>query len=158
MSIITFKSFDNKFFVEFNDIILKDIQNKCIKANSNETGGILIGNYSDNSSRAIINCITGPPKDSKQEKFRFKRGIVGLVDLLDNKWNLGDYYIGEWHFHPNSSSQPSMVDNEQMNKLSLDKSLNCPEPILLVIGGNRDYGWRISLNVYQNGNRITLLS
>ena len=40
-------------------------------------------------------------------------------------WNQGRYYLGEWHYHPNTSSLPSGIDNNQMIKLSRDKKLIC---------------------------------
>ncbi|AXV36812.1 MAG: hypothetical protein CIT01_00660 [Methanobacterium sp. BRmetb2] len=155
MSKITFKSVDDKFLVEINNKILNRIKNECINARTKETGGILIGNYSENQSIANIRSITGPPKDSKQDRHTFRRGINGLMKLLDNKWNLGQYYLGEWHFHPNSSSQPSQVDDNQMKNFAKDGLLQCPEPILLIIGGNQNK-WDLSVHVYTKTNRTTL--
>ncbi|MEN6291402.1 MAG: Mov34/MPN/PAD-1 family protein [Methanobacterium sp.] len=156
MSSIKFKSIDNEFSVEINEIILNNIKKECIKAKNKETGGILIGNYSVDNSNALISNITGPPSDSKQTESKFKLGIMGLNKLLENSWKQGHYYIGEWHFHPNSSPQPSIDDNMQMKKLATDKLLRCPEPILLVLGGNQDKGWKISVNVYKKDRKIPL--
>lgn len=155
MSSLRFKNFNNEFCVEIDDSILNDIKNECIKAGINETGGILIGKYFNRNSATIIE-ITGPTDDSKQSKFELRSGTSGLIELLDNKWDLGQYYIGEWHSHPNSSPQPSEIDDTQMKQLSYDILLKCPEPILLIIGGNQYRGWDLSLNVYKEKNRITL--
>ncbi|AIS32352.1 hypothetical protein BRM9_1538 [Methanobacterium formicicum] len=156
MSKIKFKSLNNEFCVEINDLIISNIQNICIDARTNETGGILIGNYLDKNNAIIIE-ITGPSKDSKQSACKFNSGINGLIKLLNNKWNLGQYYIGEWHSHPDSSPQPSKIDDMQMKKLSIDKALKCPEPILLIIGGNRDKGWELSVHVYTKDSKVPLV-
>ncbi|EKF86589.1 Mov34/MPN/PAD-1 family protein [Methanobacterium formicicum] len=156
MKVIRFKSADNKFSVSFTDTILSNIHHECIQAKNKETGGILIGKYSEDRNTAIISKITGPPNGSKQGKCSFKRTPVNLNKILHDKWDLGYRYIGDWHFHPNSSSKPSTIDNIQMNKFANDKKLNCSEPILLIIGGNQNEGWKISLHVYTQRNRINL--
>ena len=70
-------------------------------------------------------------------------------------WNQGRYYLGEWHYHPNTSSLPSGIDNNQMIKLSRDKKLNCPEPILIIIGGYKD-NWSINARLYVNSQEIIM--
>ena len=70
-------------------------------------------------------------------------------------WNQGRYYLGEWHYHPNTSSLPSGIDNNQMIKLFRDKKLNCPEPILIIIGGYKD-NWSINARLYVNSQEIIM--
>lgn len=153
---IKFKSTDGNFSVEIDDSTLDFIKHEYIKTKS-ETGGILIGNYSADRYNAIIKSVTGPPKDSKQSKYSFERGINGLIKILDDNWNSGNYYLGEWHYHPNSSSKPSIVDDIQMIKFANDKKLKCPEPILLVLGGNQYNGWELSLYVYTKDGQVSLV-
>lgn len=157
MNVITFKSADDKFSVEITDIILSNIHQECKKAENKETGGILIGKYSEDRNTAIISKITGPPTGSKQGRCTFKRAPANLNKILHDKWDLGYRYVGEWHFHPNSSPNPSLVDNIQMNKFANDKKLNCSEPILLVIGGNQEKGWELSVQVYTKDGKISLV-
>lgn len=127
----------------------------CNKAYPYETGGILIGNYSCDQTIANILQITPPPKNSKHVRCNFHRGSDGLKKLLDTMWNQGRYYLGEWHYHPNTSSLPSGIDNNQMIKLSRDKKLNCPEPILIIIGGYKD-NWSINARLYVNSQEIIM--
>ena len=70
---------------------------------------------------------------------------------------IGNYSrnLGEWHYHPNASSLPSGIDNKQMIKLSRDKKLNCPEPILIIIGGYKD-NWSINARLYVNSEEIIM--
>ncbi|MCK9150483.1 Mov34/MPN/PAD-1 family protein [Methanobacterium alcaliphilum] len=155
MSSIKFKSNDNKFILEIREDTLSNFIDECKTNPNNETGGILVGYYSNDNTTAFIQSITGPPIDSEIGKTTFKRGIDGLIEILDEKWKSGYYYIGEWHFHPNSSPQPSTIDDEQMETFSYCKTLKCPEPILFIIGMNSDQ-WEFSVNVYKKGNRIPL--
>ena len=154
---------DNLFFQDnsqiYNINLSKEAYKKmlcyCNKAHPYETGGILIGNYSQSQTIANILQITPPPKNSKHAKCNFYRGSGGLKKLLDTVWNQGLYYLGEWHYHPNASSLPSGIDNNQMIKLSRDQKLNCPEPILIIIGGYKD-NWNINARLYVNSQEIIM--
>jgi integrative and conjugative element protein (TIGR02256 family) len=109
----------------------------CINAYPKETGGILIGKYSNDQNTAIITQVTGPPKDSKFGNTWFTRGVYGLQRLLDKTWEEKQcFYLGEWHFHPKNSPKPSNLDVKQMENITQNKDYNCPEPLLLIVNGN----------------------
>ena len=132
------------------------ILKQCVEAKPCETGGILIGHYSEDCSVAIIEEATSPPNDSKHKRAKFFRGTNNLIQKLDDVWLKGSYYLGEWHFHPNSSPVPSSTDRCQMRTLSSDAKLNCPEPILLIVGENRGK-WMLHLEVYSDEQNIELI-
>lgn len=154
---------NNLFFQDKNQIytikLKKEVYEQmifyCNKANLYETGGILIGNYSLKQTTANILQITSPPKNSKYKKCKFHRSSIGLKKILDDAWNQGKYYLGEWHYHPYSSSIPSDVDKKQMIALSQDQKLKCPEPILIIIGGHKE-NMNISVRLYVNKQEIVL--
>ena len=127
----------------------------CALSNPYETGGILIGNYSSDNVMANVLKITSSPKSSNQSRFSFHRGISGLKKLLDLAWDNGQYYLGEWHYHPNSLPSPSIIDKNQMIVLSQDQKLKCPEPILIIVGGCKD-NWKIDVRVFVNKQEIIL--
>jgi integrative and conjugative element protein (TIGR02256 family) len=157
MGKLIYVSDNREYAVEIDSNLLNDIFIECKKSSDYETGGILIGNYSDDMRNAVIRSISKAPIDSRSGKASFKRGVKGLINLLDKKWNeSGEYYLGEWHFHPNNSSQPSGTDIRQMKELCKNKRLKCPEPILLIIGGNSIVGWNISLHIFKNNAVIEL--
>lgn len=108
---------------------------ECIIAKNKETGGIILGNYSLDNHNAIVSSVTGPPIDSKQTSNTFEIGIIGLNEIIDDNWNQGHYYIGDWHFHQNASPLPSMKYDIQMKRNIIDNLLKCSIPILLIIGG-----------------------
>lgn len=101
---------------------------------SGETGGILIGRYSDDLSVATIESATGPGSKSLFGAFSFVRKTSGLQKELNRAFVLGRYYLGEWHCHPGGSHFPSRQDVCQMQAIARSKEYNCPEPILIVLG------------------------
>ena len=121
----------------------------CVEAKPCETGGILIGNYSEDCCVAIIKEATSPPIDSTHKPAKFFRGTNNLMKKLDDAWKQDCYYLGEWHYHPNSSPFPSLTDQDQMRVLSKDEKLNCPEPILLIIGESQKE-WSVYMEICCN--------
>ena len=123
--------------ISISESILSKMLEHIRKADRFETGGILIGYYTSTNTQAIVTKITGPSKDSGSGRSWFKRGTLGLSALLNRVWNSGEYYLGEWHFHPMASSvQPSPQDIYQMKEIAFSERYNCPEPIMIIIAGS----------------------
>lgn len=146
-----YSSQDNQYHVTLSNEGLGAILKHIKKAGSHETGGILIGAYNEDRSTAIVNTISGAPTDSKHGSTWFQRGLKGLQKLLNSLWGAGEYYLGEWHFHPNASPSPSFQDITQMKAISESLAYRCPEPILLIIGGNhKNFQIRVFLAIRSN--------
>lgn len=155
MDNLFFQDKNQSYSVKFNIKAYEEMLCYCAASNPYETGGILIGNYSSNQEIANILQITPSPNDSRHSKYTFHRGINGLKRILDLAWNQGQYYLGEWHYHPNASSKPSETDKNQMIILSQDLKLKCPEPILIIVGGKQD-DWNINARIFVKNKEIIL--
>ena len=79
--------------------------------------------------------------------------------MLDRVWgHRRDYYVGEWHFHPFATPVPSPTDEKQMAEIANTSTWRCPEPVLLIIGGNPQTRWTASATVTsRRGERVSLL-
>ena len=105
----------------------------------NETGGTLIGHYSNDNLVAFIDKVIGVRKGGKfTEKFFFRPS-----DFVDNqlakiyKKSKGKkYYLGEWHTHPYSSTIPSALDIKTMKSISMSKKVATKNPLLIILGGD----------------------
>jgi integrative and conjugative element protein (TIGR02256 family) len=108
-------------------------------SNSKETGGVLVGYYSNDCTTAIITDATPPPRDSARTHSSFLRGVVGLRALFEKLWNKVErrHYVGEWHYHPTTAVEPSKDDTDQMVRIASTPDYRCREPILIVIGQPR---------------------
>lgn len=148
-----FISQDEKFFVDISNDCLDYILKNVKKTGTYETGGILTGNYSDDLKTAFIKLSTGPPVDSKTGPTWFNRGTQGLKKLINKLWSKNNYYLGEWHFHPNALPIPSGQDKRQMKEIALSKQYNCPEPIMLIIGGNH-IEYKIAVFVFTRMSKV----
>lgn len=141
-----FTSDDQRFSVQLDQDIRTNIESIAARAGCSETGGILIGHYNPDLNLAVIRSVSGPPQDSRSGRSWFNRGIKGLRKLLDQNWEQGHYYLGEWHLHPFAAPNPSSQDIHAMQTIALSSNYNCPEPILLIIGGSR-HNFRIRVFV-----------
>lgn len=139
------KTVDGTFAVEFQASVLSALERYCRDAGSSETGGILVGRYSDDLSLAIVREATPPPADSKRGRSWFVRGVNGLRELLGKRWRAKErtFYVGEWHFHPVNHVEPSSDDFTQMLEISHTREYDCKEPLLLIVGAGKHEGQRI---------------
>lgn len=149
---LTFRTQDRRFGLILPKEQLSEILGFCRKAGHRETGGLLIGQYSDNRDLARVSAVTGPPHDSTAGRTWFQRGVAGLQDLLLHRWSRqNEYYLGEWHSHPWAKPIPSGTDGMQMKGIAHSHAYRCPEPVLLVVGGDPWGGWTLHARVYRRG-------
>ena len=122
--------------VEIGAKVFRSMLSLCEQANDLETGGILVGRYSSDGTIAHVEEALGPPSGSRSTSTGFTRSCSGLSEVLRRKWTRRQYYLGEWHFHPQGRSGPSWQDRRQMAEIGSDAAYCCPTPILVVVGGS----------------------
>lgn len=145
---VTFSSAGAPYTVALCSSSIQQMVSECLKAGQNETGGILIGSYSDDGSTAIIMEATTRPADSLAGRTTFQRGVKGLRSLLHSRWKTGLYYVGEWHFHPGGTPEPSGDDVESMRSIAANPYYQCLEPIMIILGGNPAGSYSLSASVF----------
>lgn len=152
------RSTDNRFGIRLEATHVACLIAECQKARNQETGGILIGHYSRDHAVAFVTEVTSAPIDSVRGATWFDRGVRGLKRKLQISWRKAHtFYLGEWHFHPGASPNPSSVDSTQMTRIATSPLYACPEPILLIVGGTEAHR-NVAGYVYENGTRRHTLS
>jgi len=145
---LSFSSPNAPYTVTLEAKALSKMVSDCTRAGAHETGGILIGRYSSDGSIALISEITSHPKDSISSQVTFQRGIIGLKELLSARWDEGYHYVGEWHFHPGGSPEPSGPDKHAMRSIATNSKYSCQEPILIILGGRPPGEANLSVTVF----------
>jgi integrative and conjugative element protein (TIGR02256 family) len=152
MPALEFRSADARFRVHVPGATVQRILHLCRSSGSLETGGILVGGYSATLDCARVGAASGPPRDSVRGHSSFQRGTKGLQAWLERRWaSRRDHYLGEWHFHPHAAPVPSSTDLQQLGRIARTADYRCPEPILLIVGGDPAGKWLISAHVVPNG-------
>jgi integrative and conjugative element protein (TIGR02256 family) len=145
------RSADGRFNLELPGQIIDEMLEHCGRSFPMETGGILVGYYSDDSRFAHVTNLVPAPGDSVASRFSFQRGVRGVQQFLNRMWLRKRYYLGEWHFHPGGSASPSGTDAGEMKSISFGGSYHCPEPVLLILGGNPPQQFTLESYVYLRG-------
>lgn len=155
---LTFRDRGSQFAVLIDSIQMDNLLKQCANAGEYETGGILIGYYSEKLNTAIVTRVVDAPDDSRRGRNWFHRGISGLQVLILGLWaRQRHYYLGEWHYHPKGSPEASAVDVRQMEEIASSSSYQCPEPILLIIGGNPERIWSMQITIFKKSSGSLIL-
>jgi integrative and conjugative element protein (TIGR02256 family) len=107
----------------------------------NEVGTSLVGSYSSDGFRAEIVGLAPLSDDSRSGRTWFIRGVKGLKEFyerLTKRFRGARHYVGEWHSHPESSPGRSPTDKQTHREIAIDRDANCPEVILVVLGGSSE--------------------
>jgi len=153
---IKFRTQDKRYGLSLDDAIMTKMLTLCKETANVETGGILVGYYTNNHEWAIVSDVSGPPIGSKRAFSSFVRGIKGLQQWLNDMWDSTNrhYYLGEWHYHPFATPAASYVDVKQIKEHAENGPLNCPEPIMLIVGGNPNNLFDMRAYIYPKGERL----
>jgi proteasome lid subunit RPN8/RPN11 len=155
MTVSLYRSMDMRFGIALPSTVLGAMTVECARRLDVETGGILAGRYDVELRLAKIALATAPPPDSKGGHAWFRRGTAGLKTLITQLWQAGEYYLGEWHFHPGAAPAPSGQDADQMRAIAGDPRYACPEPVLVICGGHANTPL-ISAHVWAKGSLVPL--
>lgn len=149
---IRFRSSDKRFALTLAASMMTRILEACQRAGADETGGILVGRYTDGLDCAIVTAVSEAPSDSRSGRAWFYRGVRGLQRWLGHLWrDSKQYYLGEWHFHPYAEPTPSSCDVEQMTAIARLPAYHCPEPVLLILGGDPAGRWHMRVFIFRRG-------
>lgn len=113
--------------------LLNEIGNIGVKHFPNEFGGFLIGKYSNDYKSLYIKSFILPLK-YKGSPFLFERSIEGITNQFKKIFkDNNQYYIGEWHTHPNGSTMFSQTDLNAMIETVKCETVQIKNPILLIL-------------------------
>ena len=104
----------------------------------NEVGTSLVGSYSNDGFEAFVMDLAPLSTDSKGSRSSFYRGTTGLRQFfakLRKTFSGKRYYVGEWHSHPHAAPIPSSIDDQNQSDIAKEIETNCPECILIIVGG-----------------------
>ena len=99
----------------------------------NEFGGFLIGKYSDDYNTLFITDFI-LPKSYKGNRYLFVRSTKGIKSLFSELFKFKkEFYVGEWHTHPNGSTKYSSTDLNAMINIESSKEVHIRNPVLLIL-------------------------
>ncbi len=138
-----------KLFID--DDLLNKILSIAMQFYPNEFGGFLVGYYSsDQKSLTITNYIL--PTKYQNGKFSFERSSEGIEKEFSDFFNneVRQYYVGEWHSHPNSSTDYSTTDLKAMINIADSESIRITNPVLLILNISKNKLNNYDFYLYDN--------
>lgn len=107
---------------------------------SNETGGSLMGYYSNRRRDIVVtNLIDCGPK-SKHRKtsfipdYSFQEGKIGRVYEQLRRIHT---YLGDWHTHPGGAAKLSGKDIQTLDNIAVHAAARAPFPVMVLLSGNQ---------------------
>ena len=99
----------------------------------NEFGGFLLGKYAEDLNTLIITSFLLPKKYTGHP-MSFERSTDGIHNILKELFiSKQEYYVGEWHTHPNGSTRYSSTDLNAMKAIAECETVNIKNPVLLIL-------------------------
>lgn len=141
---------ENNLELIIEDDLLKEIGKLAIKQFPNEFGGFLVGEYTNNFKTVEITSII-LPVEYKGTPTSFLRLTNDVSDIFNKVFNdTKQYYVGEWHSHPNGSTMYSQTDLNAMIEIVNCETVNIRNPILLILSINKNKVRKYTFYYYNN--------
>ena len=122
-------------YIEIRVDVFNQIQLQAEGEYPNENGGMLVGRYSTDKHTVYIENIV-VPMEKTTGRSTFMRNTKGLEKVWERMAKDGLQYVGEWHSHPNGSTQYSDIDLAAM--VDIEKEVAIENPLLLIVGVRSD--------------------
>lgn len=145
---------ENKLELIIEDDLLKHLGTIGVTHFPNEFGGFLVGYYADDFKTLFVKDFI-LPKIYKGSSFGFERSINGLEKIFNKLFNQKkQYYVGEWHTHPNGSTRYSQTDLNAMINTAECETVQITNPILLILSVNKSKMTNYSFYYYEDKQLI----
>ncbi len=111
------------------------IKNEIRKDMKIETGGVLAG-FIDEARKLVITHISGPGPKAKKKRDGFLKDIEFCQKFLDEVYQstqTKSNYMGEWHYHPSLSHQPSKIDINSISDISTQPEYLLDEALMIIV-------------------------
>ena len=118
-------------YIEIKASVFNQIKLQAEGEYPNENGGMLDGRYSADRHTVYIEKVV-VPVEKLTGRTTFMRKTNGLEKVWEQLSQEGLRYVGEWHSHPNGSTQYSGSDLAAM--IDIEKEVAIENPILMIVG------------------------
>jgi len=118
--------------------------NAVIADDGRETGGILLGHYHHRAQPVIdvVHAGDAGPRAVRRAAL-FRRDVTHAQALADLTYSTdGSIWLGEWHTHPGTLSEPSRLDLTSYRQVLGDPELAFAFFLAVIVLPGQTKGWR----------------
>lgn len=120
-----------------SDSVYQRMTTEAEKWSPYETGGVFMGYQAENNDLVVTDLIDSGNK-AKHRKFSFypdqEYQLEQIARIYQNA-NGTITYLGDWHTHPNSKPDLSLLDKRTLTKIALLPESKNTQPIMAILGG-----------------------
>lgn len=98
----------------------------------NEAGGQLFASFSDKV--VTIEIATGPHRGDKRARYSFIPNRAAERKEIEEMYEKGLHYVGDWHSHPELRPRPSSCDRTSMSETVVRSARRIPGFFLIIVG------------------------
>ena len=153
-SSLVFEVLDSGQGLEFTPTVLSQFMaHRQLKSNACEGGGVLSATIEPHVVR--IEKISLPTARDNRTRLSYQMCPARKTQFVEDSFNLGLHYVGEWHTHPESDPSPSHLDLEAMSE-AFRNSTHQLNYFVMVIVGNSVSGLDLSVTVHNQRDHFNL--
>lgn len=116
-----------------------------------ETGGVLLGYWSEDRSEVVIMDVTGPGPNAVHSKTEFipdDEYQDRMIDEIYARSGRQHTYLGDWHTHPFGEESLSYKDRRTLRRIAMLGGTGGPAPLMVVLACSEQH-WRLAAWRYQ---------
>lgn len=102
----------------------------------NETGGVLLGYWSEREGEPVVTHCLGPGPDAVHQRSRFVPDhhfhVVEIARLYRTSGRRMEY-LGDWHTHPGNRAYLSDLDLQTLKCIAVAPKARAPRPVMAVL-------------------------
>ncbi len=124
-----------------------------------ETGGTLVGHYSEDRLEAFVTCALEAKAGARKQRARFYRppdNVDGQLARIYQESEGLTHYLGEWHTHPDAGPMPSPTDLSTLRGLAKSRSVATDTPFLVILGGDFQTVAMVSCTLAEKTEHISI--
>lgn len=136
--------------------VLDAMRRMAEEAAPRETGGTLVGRYSDEGREALVIEALEAKAGARRGRTKFYRPPDDVDDQLDRVYRASGgktHYLGEWHTHPGAAPTPSQTDLDTLQDLAKSRSVAADTPLMIIVGGDFGASSLASCTLAETGGR-----
>jgi integrative and conjugative element protein (TIGR02256 family) len=102
-----------------------------------ESGGILLGRWIVDSQDVVVDSATPPTPEDRRGRFFFWRALKPAQRIVNAAWSQSaqtQWYLGEWHSHPEDHPTPSSKDREDWLRILREARYEQPALFFAIVG------------------------
>lgn len=131
------------------------IRQESAESKEVETGGVLIG-YRTDEGTYVISKASKPGPKAIRTKTRFEKDEEYCQKVLNDAYReLGEkgLYLGEWHYHPSGSNEPSGLDIKSLTEIAAQDNYRIDKPVMIILSPTLEFG----ITIHDKSNRCVQL-